>query len=63
MLVLSRKVNEGIMIDGRTLVRIVSVRGDQVRLGIEATKDVVVDRLEVHERKQQQAADLEKKAA
>ena len=49
MLVLSRKKNESIMIDDRIVITIVEVRGDKVRLGIEAPRDVSVHRSEVFE--------------
>lgn len=49
MLVLSRKTNESIIIDGRIKVVIVEVRGDKVRLGIEAPKEMPVHREEVAE--------------
>ncbi len=51
MLVLSRKQNEQIVIDGSIVVTVVSIRGDKVRIGIEAPQDVQVDRSEVHEAK------------
>jgi carbon storage regulator len=47
MLVLSRKVNEKIVIDGRIVVTVVKVDGGQVRLGIEAPEDVRVFREEI----------------
>jgi len=49
MLILSRKVNETIVIDGCILVRVVRVDGDVVKLGIQAPKDIPVHRLEVYE--------------
>ncbi len=49
MLVLSRRQNEQIVIDGSIVVTVVSLRGDKVRIGIEAPKDVQIDRSEVHE--------------
>ncbi|MDO5554089.1 MAG: carbon storage regulator CsrA [Planctomycetia bacterium] len=49
MLVLSRKKNESIVIDGNISIMIVEIRGDKVRLGIEAPKDVTVHRKEVFE--------------
>ena len=49
MLVLSRKKNESIVIGGNVTVTIVEVRGDKVRLGIEAPSDVTVHRSEVVE--------------
>jgi len=47
MLVLSRKVNEKIVIDGDIVVTVVKVEGDQVRLGIEAPGHVKVFRQEI----------------
>jgi carbon storage regulator len=47
MLILSRKVNEKIMIGDDISVSIIEVRGDQVRLGVEAPKTVKVFRQEV----------------
>jgi carbon storage regulator len=47
MLVLSRKVNEKIVIDGGIVVTVVKVEGGQVRLGIEAPKHVKVFREEI----------------
>jgi carbon storage regulator len=40
MLVLSRKLNESIVIDGDITVTVVEVRGDKVRLGVQAPKEV-----------------------
>ncbi len=49
MLVLSRKVNETIIINDNIVVTVVDIRGDKVRLGIEAPKDVPVHRQEVYD--------------
>ena len=49
MLVLARKKNESIVIREDVVVTVVEVRGDKVRLGIEAPKDVKVHRREVYE--------------
>lgn len=49
MLVLSRKKDESIIIDDHITVTVVEIRGDKVRLGIEAPKDVTVHRREVYE--------------
>lgn len=49
MLVLSRKRNEKIVIDGQIVVTVVDIRGDKVRLGIEAPKDISIHRSEVYE--------------
>lgn len=48
MLVLSRKKNESIVIDERIVITVVEIRGDKVRLGIEAPREVPVHRSEVH---------------
>lgn len=49
MLVLSRKVNENIIIDGRIVVKVVRTEGNQVKLGIEAPVSVSVHRQEIYE--------------
>ncbi len=49
MLVLSRKKNESIVINGDIIVTIVEIRGDKVRLGIVAPKEVPVHRKEVYD--------------
>ena len=49
MLVLSRKKNESIVINNDIVITIVEIRGDKVRLGIVAPKDVAVHREEVYE--------------
>ncbi len=49
MLVLSRKKNESIIIDDRIVITVVEIRGDKVRLGIEAPRDVPIHRSEVYE--------------
>ncbi len=55
MLVLSRKKNESIIINDHITITVVEIRGDKVRLGIEAPKDVTVHRREVYEAIQQQS--------
>jgi carbon storage regulator len=49
MLVLSRHRDESIMIGDDIVVTIVDIRGDKVRLGIEAPTDIPVHRQEVYE--------------
>jgi carbon storage regulator len=49
MLVLSRKKNESIIINDNITVTVVEVRGDKVRIGVEAPKEVSVHRNEVWE--------------
>lgn len=51
MLVLSRKMYEKILInDGEIVVSVVEIRGDKVRLGIEAPKSVPIHREEIAKR-------------
>jgi carbon storage regulator len=47
MLVLSRKKNESIIINDNIKIVIVEIRGDKVRLGIDAPKEIPVHREEV----------------
>ena len=49
MLVLSRQVDETIMIGDDIEVTVVDIRGDKVRLGITAPKEIAVHRKEVYE--------------
>lgn len=49
MLVLSRKKNESIVINSDVIITVIEIRGDKVRLGIVAPKDVPVHRQEVYE--------------
>ena len=53
MLVLTRRLGEQIVIDGNIRLTVVSVKGDRIRIGIEAPPSVVVDRQEIHERRRQ----------
>jgi carbon storage regulator len=59
MLVLSRKKNESIIINDDITIVVVEIRGDKVRLGVEAPKEVPVHRNEVYEaiRRNQQKQD------
>ena len=47
MLVLSRKKNESIVINDDVVVTVVEIRGDKVRLGIDAPRHIPVHRQEV----------------
>ena len=49
MLVLSRHRDESIMIGDDVVVTIVDIRGDKVRLGIDAPQDIPVHRQEVYD--------------
>jgi carbon storage regulator len=49
VLVLTRKTDESITIGSNVTVSILEIRGNQVRLGIKAPKDISVNRSEVYE--------------
>jgi carbon storage regulator len=49
MLVLSRKKSESIIINDNITIVVVELRGDKVRLGVEAPKEVPVHRREVYD--------------
>ena len=50
MLILTRRVGETLMIGDNVSVTVLGVKGNQVRLGINAPKDVAVHREEIYER-------------
>lgn len=56
MLVLSRQRDESIIIGDHIVITVVDIRGDKVRLGIEAPKEVTVHRQEVYEAIQRENA-------
>jgi carbon storage regulator len=58
MLVLSRKKNESIVIDDNIVITVVEIRGDKVRLGIQAPREVPVHRSEIHAAIQSEQAAL-----
>ncbi len=51
MLVLTRRIGEEIVIANNIRVKIVSIKGDRIRIGITAPDNVTVDRAEVHNRR------------
>lgn len=51
MLILTRRIDESIMINENVEVIVLGVKGNQVRLGVNAPRDVPVDRLEIHKNK------------
>jgi carbon storage regulator len=64
MLVLSRQRDESIIIGDNVVVTVVDIRGDKVRLGIQAPHEIPVHRREVYEaiqRENLQAAQLDRK--
>jgi len=62
MLVLSRKKNESIVINDDISIVVVEIRGDKVRLGVEAPKEVPVHRREVYDAIKRAEQESEKSA-
>jgi carbon storage regulator CsrA len=50
VLILTRKVGEALVIGDRVTVTVLGVKGNQVRIGIDAPKTVSVNRQEIHDR-------------
>jgi carbon storage regulator len=59
MLILTRRVGETLVIGDDVQVTVLGVKGNQVRLGINAPKDVSVHREEIYERIQQEKDDTD----
>lgn len=60
MLILTRRVGETLMVGDDVTVTVLGVKGNQVRIGVNAPKDVAVHREEIYERiKKEQAAAAE----
>jgi carbon storage regulator len=56
MLILTRRIGETLMVGDEVTVTVLGVKGNQVRIGVNAPKDVAVHREEIYERiKQEQA--------
>ena len=62
MLVLSRQIDESIMIGDDVEIIIVDVRGDKVRLGITAPKNIPVHRREIYDAIQREKTEQKKPA-
>lgn len=60
MLVLSRQRDESIIIGDNIVITIVDIRGDKVRLGIQAPKEIPVHRQEVYDAIKREASQPEK---
>jgi len=57
MLILTRRVGETVVIGDDVTVTVLGVKGNQVRLGVNAPKQVAVHREEIYERIQREQAD------
>jgi carbon storage regulator len=56
MLILTRRVGETLMIGDEVTVTVLGVRGNQVRIGVSAPKDVTVHREEIYQRIREEKA-------
>jgi len=59
MLILTRRVGETLMVGDDVTVTVLGVKGNQVRIGVNAPKDVSVHREEIYQRIQKEKADAQ----
>lgn len=63
MLILTRRVGESLMIGDEVNVTVLGIKGNQVRIGVNAPKDVAVHREEIYQRIQQENQESTDKVA
>jgi carbon storage regulator len=61
MLILTRRVGEALMIGDNISISVLGVKGNQVRIGIDAPKDVAVHREEIFQKIQRENPETEQK--
>jgi len=58
MLILTRRVGETLMVGDEVTVTVLGVKGNQVRIGVNAPKEVAVHREEIYDRIRQEQGDV-----
>ena len=53
MLILTRKIGERLVVGDHTIITVLTVSGDQVKLGVDAPRAIAVDREEIRQAKEQ----------